>query len=206
MQQLFPYVLQNKIIDTSNSEKRWTDIQPMDTLGKFYRYKDGYIACIVNLNPPVESLVLFQTAATGKVVNIQPYYHGNYCNCWGNSFGFGKLKDYFYVRICGTGSAFGSSSLYIFSDLTTQSDEQGIFEYIWRGSLTMPDAYKFITLSSLNVENKKIHASYTAWKGFRGRRAYEKKTGHFDITYTLTNAAWVPDDSTKLDSHIINYF
>lgn len=206
MQQLFPYVLQNKIFDTSNSKNRWTNISPIDTLGKFYRYKDGYITCIINLNPTFESLILFQTTARGQVVNIQPYYHSNYCNCWNNSFGFGKLNDYFYVRICGTGSAFSSSSLYIFRELTTQSDEQGIFEYIWRGSLTKPDAYKLITLSSLSVENKKIHASYIEWKGFRGRRAYEKKTGHFDITYTLTNEAWIPDDSTNLDSHIVNYF
>jgi hypothetical protein len=63
-----------------------------------------------------------------------------------------------------------------------------------------------MTLSSVSVENKKIHASYVEWKGNRGRHPYEKKTGHFDITYTLINKAWIPDDSTTLDSHILNYF
>lgn len=206
MQHLFPYVLLNKIIDTSKSEGHWANIPASDTMGKFYKYKDGYIACVANVNPPFESLVLFQTNANGHVENIQPYYHGNYCNCWDNSFGFGRLDDYYFVRICGTGSAFGSSSLYIFSELTTQTEGQGIYEYMWRGAITASDAYKCMTLSSINVENKKIHASYVQWKGIRGKKAFETETSHFDITYTLTNNAWIPDDSTTLDSIIMTYY
>jgi len=205
MGEIFPSVLQNKIIDTTNSKGRWANITARHTMGKYYRYKDGYIACIVNVNPPFESLVLFQTNANGKVENIQPYYHGNYCNCWNGEFGFGKIKDCFYVRICGTGSAFTSSTLYIFRELTEQSEGQGIYEFIWRGSMTEPYGYKRMELSSLDLDNNKIHASYVEMKGNGEHKVWEKKTGHFAINYTLTNKAWIPDDSITLDSHVMNY-
>lgn len=206
MGQLFPAVIQNKIIDTTQSEGRWEDAKARDTLGKYYKYKDGYIACIVNLNPTFGDLVLFQTNAAGKVSNIQNYYHGNYCNCWNGEFGFGKIKDYFFVRICGTGSAFASSSLHIFRELTEQSEGQGIYEYIWRGSMTTPDGYKMMELSAFGLDNNKIHASYVEIKGNRGKKVWQKQTGHFDINYTLTNGAWIPDDSTTLDAHLMNFY
>ncbi|WP_343671729.1 hypothetical protein [Chitinophaga sp.] len=197
LEQLFPYVLQNKIIDTTASEGRWRDIPARDTFGKYYRYKDGYIACVVNVNPPFESLVLFQTNANGQVENIQPYYHGNYCNCWNGSFGFGKIKDYFFVRICGTGTAFTSSTLHIFRELGKQSEGQGIYEYLWRGSMTEADDYRRIELSSLQLDNNKIHASYVKLEGNKK----DQVPGYFEINYTLTNGAWIPDNNISLYSN-----
>jgi len=60
-------------------------------------------------------------------------------------------------------------------------------------------------LSSLELDNNKIHASYAETRGNRGNKASKKQTGHFAINYTLTNEAWIPDDSITLDSHLMNY-
>ncbi|SHN12591.1 hypothetical protein SAMN05216311_105318 [Chitinophaga sp. CF418] len=200
--QLFPFVLRNNILDTIGSNDNWTSIPDQHTMGKFYRQKDGYIACIVNVNAPFESLVLFETTADGHIENIQPYLHHNYCNCWDDSFGFGKIQDYFYVRICGTGTAFTSSELSIFKKLPSQLRQTPIIEFVWKGSITTPDSYRLMHISSLNIDGQKLHTTYLVEDGNENSKKNAKQIDHFEVNYTLKDGEWLPDD----DHYFVKYW
>jgi hypothetical protein len=192
-----PYLLTVKLIDTTIAD--WSYTADNDTIGKYYQLdKDsGYLACILNYSRDGgEHLSLFEIDPGGFVKKTFPYYYGTSHCCWSLVFdGFGRLGNYFFIRTCGTGTAFCGSELYLFKTAQSQDNQYPIFEWNWMGS-DAADPTIHQVLSVVDVKGDSVAVYYKVMAGVEAVRV-----DSFDVKYRMVDDIWVASDSTGLKKY-----
>lgn len=189
-QQLLPYAVENRVTDTAGAGNYWADLDEGDTIAKFYRYKGGHLACMLEFVPPAESLLLFEVAPDGTPEKRAQYVHGKDKPYRHESFSFGRIKEYFYIRTFDSGPTHHTSVLFLFREFEQQTPEHAIYEYMSHGDNS---AYKALSLSSVQTDGDMLHTEYVVKAS--SSKAPEKEVDRFKLDYIFTMGAWVPDDS-----------
>lgn len=198
-QVLLPYMLSEKVLDTTGSSDLWSMHPDSAIMGKYYRNGDNYIICAVIANSPFESLLLMKVNAEEHVENYAPYIHSNYCNCW-NEFGFGKIDGYFYVNTCGTGTAYTGSYMNFFKDIVPQDSSKSITVFNWQGLMSEDINYQQAN-AIYNISNDSIYLNYTITEGHRDDSLVitrEKILDTFQVVYFMKAGQWTTNDTAKM--------
>lgn len=182
--------------DTTGMAENGNNRDLGDTALKFYRLKDGYLSCVKKSDSSSpESLELIRSDARWRITSTQTYYHYNYCKCWNGEFGFGRIQDYFYVRICGTGTNLTTSELYILKAIVPQT-AASVKESVCVGWMDSLISYQLVYILSFRIKDEKIHATYVVEEG--NKEVPAKEVERFEVNYKWKNNAWVTDDIVRL--------
>lgn len=194
---VLPALLEEEALDTVVERRKvFTDTV---RIGKYYKTSNGnYMACITTAGL-FEYLLLFEVTPAGEIVALQPYFHGNYACCYrGELDGFGRVADYFYIKTCGTGTAYCSSELYMFREVRPQDDTGSITASRWVGYTGEEGGYKDLT-STMEIKDDSIIMHYRAVEGIQKVNYNKvKKSRRFEITYISVNGSWQATDTTAL--------
>lgn len=180
-------------------------INENDTLGKFYKKENSanyilFLKDVLNATSPCQFIL--EVNSKNEILKSERYINGLYLCCWNNSLdGFGKINDYFYLKSCGTGSAFCATQLYVFKEVAPQDDLNTIIKSLFNGVCYFDkNKLKACTLDS-KIETKPnalvFHYEYKKGISRNGKRY--KKIENFDIEYTLINNKWGANDTLKLN-------
>ncbi|KQS93080.1 hypothetical protein [Chryseobacterium sp. Leaf394] len=191
----------NDIIDFE-----YKQLKQSDTIGKYYRKLNStnfilYLNDITNkkLSP---SNFIIEVDSKGKIIKSERYVNGFYLCCWNNKFdGFGKINDYFFIKSCGTGSAFCSAQLYFFKDVTPQENLNPIIKSLFHGMCeTNGKKWWACSLeSTFKTAKDSIIFNYEYKTGISKKRKKYKKIEKFDVVYRLKNNVWVASDTTRIN-------
>ncbi|WP_191735833.1 hypothetical protein [Chryseobacterium caseinilyticum] len=183
----------------------YKQLKQSDTIGKYYRKLNSpnyilYLNDITNkkLSP---SQFIIEVGSKGKIIKSERYVNGFYLCCWNNKFdGFGKINDYFYIKSCGTGSAFCSTQLYFFKEVTPQENLNPIIKSVFNGMCeTNGKKWLACTLeSTFKTTENSIIFNYEYKSGISKNRKKYKKIEKFDVVYHLKNNVWVASDTTRI--------
>ena len=176
-----------------------------DTIGKYYKKINSqnyilYLNDITNtkLSP---SQFIIELDSKGKIMKSERYVNGFYLCCWNNKFdGFGKINDYFYLKNCGTGSAFCSTQLYFFKEVTPQDNLNPIIKSVFNG-MCETDGKKWLACfleSTFKTTENSIIFNYEYKSGVSKNSKKYKKIEKFDVEYHLKNYVWIANDTTKI--------
>jgi len=177
------------------------DIKLTDTIGKFYKLKNGnYLACVEDIihtdRPAVK--VLTELDKSGKVLRSEGYSSGMYFCCWANKYeGFRKYGPYFSIKTCGTGSGHCSAAIYLFKEFAPQ--DMGIYTEIfsaWCTDINIACSYT----STIDIKDNTVTVHYTMQQIHEDDNGKTKviKTEKFDIKYIERESKWIALDSTKI--------
>jgi len=191
-------LLSDSLTDTVNTNWRWIDKN--DTIGNYYKDKTSgdYFVCIIDIQGTFETHWILEIKPDGSIIKSERYRHGNYGCCWNNYYeGFKKYGDYFGIKICGTGSGFCSSDLYIFKEIRSEDEQKPIPEY----HLTLGPNNCFAKLSSL-IEFKDdyiiMHYKFECGK-LKNDSIYQTNTiEKYDVKYIYIKQFWAAKDTTRL--------
>ncbi len=180
-----------------------------DTIGKYYKKENSknyylFLNDILNVKFGPSQFIL-EVDAEGNVIRSERFTNGFYLCCWNNKYdGFGKLKDYYFIRSCGTGSGFCSSNIYLFKEILPQeklnSITQEVFSSTCVGNVKHQPLSCSVT-SKIEVKPKSLVFHYKYEKGIitKSNKFKIKETENFDIEYALKDKLWIALDSTKLE-------
>lgn len=196
------YLLELKKNDTIDVSIE--SINENDTLGKFYKKENSanYILFLKDLlNETSPCQFILEVDAKGEIIKSERYTNGFYLCCWDSNFdGFGKINDYFYLKSCGTGSAFCATQLYVFKDVIPQDEMNPIIKSVFNGLCYIGKKKPMACVLDAKIETKpnSLLFHYEYKKGISRNGKKYKEIENFDIEYTLINKSWVANDSTKL--------
>lgn len=177
-----------------------------DTIGKFYKKPNSpnyyvYLSNIINPeNYP--SHYLFELNANGEILESELFLNGNYLCCVSKELdAFYKIDDYFFIKVCTTGSAFCASEVYAFKDIESKS-QNPIINTIFNG-MCLPTKNGFLACklsSSIEIKPNSLIFHYRYDKGsFKKSGKFKTKMSEqFDVEYVQKNKKWMALDSTKL--------
>ena len=176
-----------------------------DTIGKFYKKNNSenyflFLNDIVNTKKAPTQFLL-EVDSVGNIIKSERYVNGFYLCCWNNkSDGFGKCKNYFYLKSCGTGSAFCATELYFFKEIIPQNNLNPIIKSVFNG---MCETYNkkilgCILESKYEIMHNSIVFHYEYKRGVSENSKKFKKLEKFDVEYELKNNVWIANDTTKL--------
>jgi len=157
------------------------------------------VACVTVADEnSLSYFLLLETTPDEKIQKAMPY-EGDYSCCSGNHFdAFGKLNDYFYLRTCGTGTAFCRSDLYIFKNITGQESQESVLEWYWLGYTGVENQFEQLS-STMELKKDSIFMHYKLEKGNNKEDKQKVETTHcFDVKYVIVNGKWSATDSTEL--------
>ena len=105
----FDFLLLTNLIDSTTNAWNYI-LENYSVIGKYFRKKEknAYILCIADYSLAFTTHIVFHLKKENGIWEVQNkrYYHGNYPCSWATTIsGFGKIGNYFYIDICGTGSA-----------------------------------------------------------------------------------------------------
>jgi len=190
---------------TDSTDYLWRMLYDTDTIGKYYKLPSGnYLLCLVNTDHGSHAYhYLFEIASEGKtkkIVSKQKYRSGNYDCCWKNDYeGFRKMKGFFYLKTCTTGSGYCGRTFYLFKALHPQDSINRIYETYYSGN-----AVQFQSLASdIRLEGNSLRINYTLRDGkiVFNSDSKEKNTDRsrkFTVNYSYKNDNWFTSDSTNL--------
>ncbi|MGX7668759.1 hypothetical protein [Flavobacterium pedocola] len=184
-----------------------------DTIGKYYK-KENSPNTVMYLNDVVNtklapSQFLLEIDPNGNIIKSERYINGNYLCCRENKFdGFGKINDYFFLKVCGTGSAYCSGSLYVFKEITPQNDLNEILQSLYSG-MCVPYENQFLSCRlTSKIETRPnslvFHYKYDKDIETESNKFKTKMTENFDVEYISKDNKWIALDSTKLNQ--IDYY
>lgn len=190
----------NDTIDVSE-----VTIKENDTIGKFYKKENStnyilYLNDLLNTNKAPSQFIL-EIDSKGEIIKSERYINGFYLCCWNNKFeGFGKINDYFYLKSCGTGSAFCAAELYIFKEVVPQDEINPIIKNVFNGLCYYEKRKTLACTLDAKIETKpnSLVFHYEYKKGISRNGKKYKEIEKFDVEYTLINKNWVANDTTKL--------
>jgi hypothetical protein len=197
---------------TDTLEPFWENINDFDTIGKFYRVKSTKIFFLcINCLPKGEkfqSHLLLEIKPNREIVNEELFNGGMYPCCWNNHFeGFRKYGDYFYIKTCGTGSAYCSSYFYLFKKIKPMIEQNYIPEGYYSGMAEQgKNSPIFHSLTStMEFKRDSVIMHYKFERGIDNADGINKivKTEKFDVKYFLRNEKWVTMDSLKFEGMIL---
>ncbi|CCG52893.1 Hypothetical protein KQS_04610 [Flavobacterium indicum GPTSA100-9 = DSM 17447] len=180
-------------------------INKNDTLGKFYKKENSsnfilFLKDILNKTSPCQFIL--EVDSNGKIVKSERYVNGFYLCCWNNHLdGFGKINDYFYLKSCGTGSAFCATQLYIFKEVIPQDDLNPIIKGLFNGTCYFAkNKLKACVLDSkIETKPNSLLFHYEYKKGISRNGKRYKEIENFDVEYTLIDKKWIANDTLKLN-------
>ena len=206
------FLLSNSLTDTIPNSSAWYLFKQNDTIGKYYRMENNnYIMCLIDYGSQkeywFETHIVMEIGAKGELVKSERFFHGNYPCCWNNAYeGFSKYGNFFGIQICGTGSGFCSSDLYLFKEITPQDSISSIpFScYVMIDDVIAT----FHTFYTLSVELKKdvLIINYILKEGTeqsnkkKGNNTYKVQIiDEFEIRYFYENEQWHTKENDKLE-------
>jgi len=183
----------------------YKQLKQSDTIGKYYRKLNStnyilYLNDITNkrLSP---SQFIIEVDSKGKIIKSERYVNGFYLCCWNNKFdGFAKINDYFYIKSCGTGSAFCSSELYFFKEITPQDNLNPIIKSVFNG-MCETNGKKWLAClleSTFQTTENSIIFNYEYKSGVSKNSRKYKKIEKFNVEYHLKNNVWIANDTTRI--------
>jgi len=200
------FLLSNNLTDTLKSY--WYQITDNDTIGKYYKKDNSkeYIICLIDLTAKItfETHLLMTINSEGNLIKSERFYHGNYPSCWSNRFeGFKKIGNLYFLKVCGTGSGYSSSKIYIFREIKPQTEQNPIVEGYW-SSFSNDGLSEYLT-SEMEIKNNYILMHYRIEKGeLKLNDNFKPKTiKKFDVKYILVNNKWMATDSSELKKLMI---
>lgn len=178
------------------------DIGQNDTIGKYYKKENSYILCLENLADTIRTSQIIAEIDSKGIIKKSEIYGGPMYNCcWKNKAdGFGKVKNYFYLKSCGTGSAFCATELYFFKEILPQDDTNPIIKDVFSGMCEIENdsILACILDSNFEIRSNSILFHYIYEKGISDDRKRIRKTEKLDVEYFLKDNYWFAKDSTKL--------
>ena len=152
MKEGMAFLVTNSLTDTTPNANAWHLFNQTDTIGKYYKIEnsDHYIMCLIDYGLyGIETHIVTEIDAKGKLLKSERFFHGNYPCYWYNTYDcFSKYGDFFCIKAYG--SWFSSCALYLFKEVTPQDSITPIpFDY-WGG-----EEDNFSSLHVLSMEIKK---------------------------------------------------
>lgn len=189
---------------TDSTAKIWRNYHDTDTFGKYYRQPDGnIIACLLDLGSDLyQVLQVMEVDPYDTILKVEPYLHWNYACCWDGFDGFTKTGNYYFLKICGTGSGYCATHLYAFQYVTPQDSLNSILEGVRSREL-------FGVVRGLagirQVRGDTLWMHYTLTKGIEEDTILTSiDTVRFTVTYVNNHKRWRALDSTFLNNDIPN--
>jgi len=187
------------IIDSETNEP--------DTLGKYYKMITGnYISCVrISGIYGYPAHIIYETLPDGTVLKKEQFYSVMNLCCWDNVYnGFEKHGDYVSYRACSNGTAFCSTDIYLFKELTSMDEQETISRTLW--TATGKEGYYIDITSKMEIKNDTVNVFYTKKLTKEKKTEYRiKKTSFYNAIFTKSNSKWAPADSTSLRRFMINY-
>jgi hypothetical protein len=127
-----PFLIANELTDTA--ESFWDQINDGDTIAKYYRDQETqhFVYCSFDLSRKYSftTHLIMELDEKGEILEHQRYLHGNYPCCWNKTFdGFKRYGDGYGIKICGTGSGYCASYLFLFKKIIPQDSQYSIPVY-----------------------------------------------------------------------------
>ena len=196
-----PFLLASKLMDTIGYS--WENPKENDTIAKYYKVKQtgNYIICFIDFvvkdnNPKV---ILIELKQDGTILKTERFGQGFYACCWDDLFeGFVKYGDYFCLKICGEGTGYCSSNIYLFKNIIPEDSLNDIVENYWS---SIGELFAKNLTSTIELHNDYIimHYKFEDGKLDDNSNFKVKETKKFDIKYVLKNNLWMPIDNTNLN-------
>ncbi len=180
-----------------------------DTIGKYYKKENSqnyylFLNDILNVKFGPSQFIL-EVDAEGNVIRSERFTNGFYLCCWNNKYeGFGKLKDYYFIKNCGTGSGFCSSNIYLFKEISPQEQLNTITQKVFSSMCDGDIKHQLLSCSvtsKIEIKPKSLvfHYKYDKGRITKSNKFKIKKSENFDIEYFLKDKLWIALDSTKLE-------
>lgn len=201
---LLPYILSEKLLDTSGTSQRWNELQDSTIIGKYYKNERNYIICINNLSDAATSVILCETNHTGHI-GVHTYYGQSLAqsSCTGIGIsGFGKMQDYYFIRSCVWGSLYAGSELTFFKNVLPQETLNSIPESSWRGLVKGDTSIYRELQATIHISHDSINAHYAIIQEIEkvpaGPRTARETIDSFDVVYLMKDKQWIATDSAKI--------
>ncbi|MBC9909244.1 hypothetical protein [Chitinophaga varians] len=196
--EVLPFLAVNHLTDSS--AEIWRDYDNTDILGKYYRLPAGnVIACLKEVG--ADSHWLLEINSYDSVLRKERYFHGMYPACWDGFDGFTKTGDCYFLKICGTGSGFSSSNVYVFRHVTAQDSLHHILEAAW--SRQAGEISSLTSIRELKSDTLRMYYTLIKWRDEEDIPILGD-TARFAVTYVNDRRGWHALDSTFLNSDIPN--
>lgn len=188
-----PFLIVNHLTDSTS--ELWRLAADTDTFGKYYRQPDGTVmACLMDLGSAVfATLLIMEINSYDSILKEERYIHWNYDNCWNGFDGFSRTDDYYFLKICGTGSAFSASHLFAFKRVTPQDSLHSITQNIWMSTGGCIRAISGVR--QLNGDTLRMHYTVLQQRNTGGIPT-PTDTTRFTIAYVNDRQGWHALDST----------
>lgn len=194
------FLLSNNLTDTS--EFFWNQIVESDTIAKYYQIIDNgnYIYCTIELSKEYSfrTNLLIELTKEGEIVRIERFFHGNNPCCWKNYYeGFHKYGEYFGIKICGTGSGYCASYLFLFKDIISQDSQKAIPLRFWSYCGGQAQCFN----SAMEIEKDILRMHYKLEDGILDDSSNFKVTNTktFEVKYFFRDKVWNTNDSLKFE-------
>ncbi len=193
------------VIPADTSRSFWKHVTDSDTIGRYYQQHGSghYVLCLADYSGvyDFETHLLFEVKADGTVLKAERYYHGNYPCCWNNAYeGFYKMGDFFVMTVCGTGSGYCGSEVYVFRELISQSKQNSIRTHYWFSDPEGGDPRSLY--ATMECKGGAIIVHYTFETGSFSEdntRFQVAQTERFDVSYQFRKGKWKPSNTRNQD-------
>jgi hypothetical protein len=196
-----PFLLSNNLTDTTESS--WEIVNDNDTIAKYYKVKESghYYYCSIDLSRQYsfETHLIIELSSEGEIIKSERFLHGNYSCCWNNYYdGFNKYGDYYGIDICGTGSGYCTTYLFLFKNLIPQNSQKEIPINYWSSS---GEGESYSLSSSMNLNKEIIIMHYRLDEGELDDSLNFKinKSREFDVEFNLIKGIWTTNDTAKFE-------
>ncbi len=191
---------------TDMKDSFWYLIKETDTIGKYYKVKESgnYFMCLVDYSRKYtfETHILLKFTPTGKLIKSERFFHNNYACCWDNYYeGFNKIDNYFSLKICGTGSGYCGSRLYIFKDLLPEDRQEAIPQNFL--ATNGEESQSLNSTMEFQGDQLLVHYELEIGKVDDSANFNIDSTNSFDVKFYFKNNKWITPDSAKFDGMMI---
>jgi len=197
-----PFLLSNKLTDTT--ESFWDQVKDFDTIAKYYKIKEtgNYYYCSIDISGQYsfETHLIIELTSDGEIIKSERFKHGNYACCWNNYYdGFNKYGDYYGIDICGTGSGYCATYLFLFKNLIPQDSQKEIPIRYWSSMGPKGQSQSFS--SSMDIDKEVIIMHYRLDEGELddSLNFNINKTRAFEVKFNLIKGIWTTNDTAKFE-------
>lgn len=197
----WPFLLSNKLTDSLPD--RWESFAARDTIAKYYKNKDGgyLILSLAFKEEEPEEYILIEMDSQRRQTDFARFSHGNHPCCLANlSEGLFRMGEFFSVAVCGTGSGYCGTFLYVFKKVSDFEGLNSIPSHYSSafGSRGGPE----VLSSKMELHSDMMLAMYKLQWGPHPKEGDERwdfrngKTQEFSVVFTFKNGVWQTRDSS----------
>lgn len=197
-----PFLLSNNLTDTT--ESYWNQVNDFDTIAKYYKITETghYYYCSIDLSgkDPFETNLLIELTSDGEIIKSETFLHGNYPCCWGNYYdGFNKYGEFYGIDICGTGSGYCATYLFLFKNLIAQDSQKLIPVKYWSLFGLGGQSQSFSSSMEIDKEVIIMHYRLDDVELDDSLIFNIKKSREFDVKYSFIKGIWTTNDTAKFE-------